>query len=323
MPLHEKIQQLLDAQPVIASSAVPSVEELRMRNAELTFPVEARPPIFSIEDKTIPGPETSLNIRVYTPEGEGPYPFVVYFHGGGFVLGNLETHDVICRQIANYSGYKVVSVEYRLAPENPFPAAIEDGYAAVHWVSLHGHLLGGDPSRITVGGDSAGGNIAAAVCLMARDRKEMAISTQLLLYPVIDYYKADEPSNYASYFEFDQYGLSRLRMSEFWRHYMGSSSDPSHPYASLLKAKNLQHLPEALIVTAEYDVLRDEGEAYAERLKKEGVRVHHERIQGVNHGFLNRFHDLEQSIQTFKCIAEFLTHSSEAAQETTDKVTRF
>ncbi|PSL40730.1 acetyl esterase [Planomicrobium soli] len=306
MPIHPEIQKFLEAQPVPEAGHIPALEELRMRNKEMTVPFEQRPPVFSVEDMQIPLEKRSIAIRVYTPEGQGPFPLFLYFHGGGFVLGNLDTHDVICRKLANSSQHKVVSVDYRLAPESPFPAALEDCYAALEWLWLNGDRLDGDSSRISIGGDSAGGNLAAAVCIMARDRQKSMVSKQVLLYPVIDHFQAGEETVYDSYYRFDQHGLSRMRMSLFWQHYLKTPGRGNHPYASPIRAESLQNLPACLVITAEYDILRDEGERYAERLKHEGTPVFHKRIQRMNHGFLNRFHRLEESEEAFRSIAEFL-----------------
>jgi acetyl esterase len=306
LPIHPKIKSFLDSQPLQSPDYVPSIEELRLRNADLTSPIEKRPPIFSTEDKVIEGVATNIPIRIYTPEGNGPFPLFIFFHGGGFVLGNLDTHDVICRRIANFSNHKVISVDYRLAPEHPFPAAPNDCYAAVEWAARYAEDLNGDATRITVGGDSAGGNLAAVVCLMARERQHPFISKQVLLYPVIDYFQIQDPFVYDSYKDYDQYGLPCSRMSEFWRHYMGQTEDKKQPYASPIHADSLSYLPPALILTAEYDILRDEGEGYAERLKEEGSPVIHERIKNVNHGFLNRFDEIEESTMVFRLIADFV-----------------
>lgn len=323
MPLHPEIQKFLEAQPVPAAEHIPTVEELRMRNKELTVPIEQRPPVFSVEDMQILLEKRAINIRVYTPEGEGPHPLFIYFHGGGFVLGNLDTHDVICREIANYSQHQVVSVDYRLAPESPFPAALEDGYEVLEWLWLNGDQLNGDRSRISIGGDSAGGNLAAAVCLMARDQQKDMVSKQVLLYPVIEHFQAEEETVYGSYAAFDRYGLTRMRMGMFWQHYVKVPEAQNHPYASPIKAESLRNLPPCLIITAEYDVLRDEGEHYAGRLKREGTYAIYKRVPGVNHGFLNRFYELEESKKAFRDIAEFLNQSTEVFEKQPDEIKEY
>ncbi|WP_102348734.1 alpha/beta hydrolase [Bacillus sp. Marseille-P3661] len=313
MPLHPQIRSFLKSQPPQSSSYSPTVEELRLRNAEMTIPLESRPAIYSLQDDVIIGAKHDLPIRIYTPEpdGEETYPLLMFLHGGGFVLGDLDTHDVICRNIANYAKYKVISVNYRLAPEHPFPAAIEDCYMALEWIHNHSNELDVDAARISVGGDSAGGNLAAAVCQMGRDRYNVSIANQVLIYPVIDYFSIHDDCLYESFKQYDEFGLSRLRMSEFWRYYIGHLNDKNNPYASPIKASHLRGLPPALVITAEYDVLCDEGESYAQRLKRENIETVHRRIKGVNHGFLNRFYEIDQSEEVYQLIAKFLNRNIE------------
>jgi acetyl esterase len=212
------------------------------------------------------------------PQGEKPLPVVVYFHGGGWVIGSIETHDAPCRELANRSGAIVVSVEYRMAPEHPFPAAPEDCYAATAWVADHAAEFGGDPARLAVAGDSAGGNLAAVVALMTRERNGPPLRFQLLIYPAVDarmgYASIDE--NSTGYF------LTKADMHWFYGHY---GADPSDWRASPLLAPDHSGLPPALVLTAEYDPLRDEGEAYARKLQEAGVPVTLRRYDGQIHGF--------------------------------------
>ena len=209
---------------------------------------------------------------------------LVYFHGGGWVLGDLESHDRVCRALANGAGCVVVSVDYRLAPEHVFPAGAEDCYAATKWVAENAASLGADPARLAVGGDSAGGNLAAVVAMMARDRGGPAINFQLLLYPVTDC-ALDTPSQ--KEFAADGYVLSRADMEWFWKNYVDTSAEKHNPYACPLRAKNLKGLPPALVLTASHDPLRDEGERFAERLIAAGVAVTCTRYEGVTHGFVS------------------------------------
>ena len=241
-------------------------------------------PVAKIEDRTVVGPECEIPIRVYVPEGAGPFPVFLYYHGGGWVLGEVSTHDGICCQIANAVGCLVVSVDYRLAPENKYPAAVEDAYAATQWVAQNAPAINGDPGRIAVGGDSAGGNLAAAVCLMARDRASFQPSMQVLIYPITDH-NLDTPSyrdNAQGYF------LTRDTMRWFWQCYLARQQDGDQQYASPLRAVDLSRLPAALVITAEYDPLRDEGEAYANRLRQAGVPVTLTRYEGMIHAFIRR-----------------------------------
>ncbi len=209
-------------------------------------------------------------MRVYTPPtGNGPWPVVVFFHGGGWVVGTLETHDPYCRALASEAGVMVVSVDYRLAPEHKFPAGVEDCLAATEWVLAHVGELGADGSRVLVGGDSAGATMATVVALLLRDKGVTGLAGQILLYPVTAYY--DPPT--ASYLEnAEGYGLTRKGMMWFWDHYLNDKSEAGDFRAAPLMAASLRGLPRAFVVTAEYDVLRDEGQAYARRWRRQGWR---------------------------------------------------
>lgn len=250
-------------------------------------------PIGRVEDRMIPGPNGEIPIRIYTPDGNGPFGALVYFHGGGWVVGNIEMTDQPCRMITKAAGCVTVSVDYRLAPEHKFPAGPEDCYAATKWVSNNAAALGCDASRIAVGGTSAGANLAAAAALMARDRRAPKIAYQLLVYPATRR-ELDTPSH--KQFATDGYYiLSRADMEWFWRHYLASDADAANPYACPARAKSLAGLPPALVITAEFDPLRDEGEAYAARLREEGVATVLKRYDGVTHGFFGMPSVVEKS----------------------------
>jgi acetyl esterase len=261
------------------------------------------PEIYRVEDRHIPGPGVEIPIRIYTPEARPPLGVLVYFHGGGWVLGDLDSHDRLCRALANAAGCLIVSVHYRLAPEHKFPAGAEDCFAATKWVSGNAESLGGDRSRIAVGGDSAGGNLAAAVAMMARDQGGPAIKFQLLFYPVTDC-ALDTVSQ--KEFASDGYVLSRADMEWFWNHYLGSDADKQNPYACLMRAKNLAGLPPALIQTASHDPLRDEGERFGQRLMASGIKVTCTRYDGVTHGFVSFFDALDQGKKGIAQAAEAL-----------------
>src|SRR5262249_5257951 len=218
-----------------------------------------------------------------TPAGDGPLPLLMYFHGGGWVIGDLDTCEGICRSLANGAGCIVVAVDYRLAPEHRYPAAAEDCYAATAWAAEHARELGGDSRRIAVGGDSAGGTLTTVVALMARDRGGPPLGHQLMVYPVTEHsYET------ASYRDFaDGYLLNLELMTYFWNQYLGGASDGLDRYASPLRAPDLRGLPPALVITAEFDPLRDEGEAYAARLREAGVPVTLSRYDGVFHAFFS------------------------------------
>jgi acetyl esterase len=241
-------------------------------------------PINKIEDRKIPGPAGQIPARIYTPAGSGPFGALVFFHGGGWVIGNIETHDVTCRDLADGSGCVTISVDYRLAPEHKFPAAPEDCYAATKWVAENARALNIDPNRIAVGGDSAGGNLSAVVSQMARDRGGPKIAFQLLVYPATDC--ANESASQREFAQ-DGYILSRADMDWFYGHYLNGPADRSNPMVSPALAKSLTNLPPAFLLTAEVDPLRDEGEAYAAALTNAGVKVKSRRYNGVCHGFFS------------------------------------
>jgi acetyl esterase len=224
-------------------------------------------------------------VRVYTPRdaGAGPLPGLVFFHGGGFVLCNLDTHDGLCRGLANAAGCVVVSVDYRLAPEHRYPAAPDDCYAATQWVAKNGGELGIDVTRIAVGGDSAGGNLTAVVAQMARDRGGPKLRFQLLIYPVTQH--AFETESYRENAE--GYFLTVGMMRWFWDQYLEKPEHGREAYASPLRAASFANLPPGLCITAGYDPLRDEGEAYAARLREAGVPLPATRYAGMFHGFLS------------------------------------
>jgi acetyl esterase len=224
-----------------------------------------------------------MTLRIYAPSSPGPYPLLVFFHGSGFVLCSIDTHDGMCRNLCAGADCLVVSVDYRLAPEHKFPAAVDDCAFATRWVAEHATELGGDPARIIVAGDSAGGTLAAATALRLRDEGGPSLYGQLLMYPVTDYHTPGRPS-YEDNAE--GYGLTRDTMKWFWDHYLNNPSEASNPYAAPLRARDLSGLPPAFVITAEYDPLRDEGERYAERLREANVRTAMSRYDGMNHGFL-------------------------------------
>ncbi len=238
--------------------------------------------VASIEDAHGEVGELRVPVRIYRPDGAAtPAPALVYFHGGGWVVGSIETHDGVSRALANRARCVVVSVDYRLAPEHRFPAAVDDSWAATTWVADAVGRLGIDPSRIAVGGDSAGGNLAAAVALLARDH-DVELCLQLLVYPVCDH-SFDTPSYEENA---EGFGLTREAMRWYWEHYLGPEGDGSSPHASPLRARALANVAAAHVITVELDPLRDEGEAYADRLAEAGVRVTRRRFDGLIHGSL-------------------------------------
>ena len=238
--------------------------------------------VASVQDRVLPT-EPPVPVRVYRPEGAtGPVPTVVFFHGGGFVIGDLDTHDDHARLLCRDVHAVVVSVDYRLAPEHPYPAGLQDCLAATRWAAEHVDELGGDADRLAVAGDSAGGNLSAAVCLSLRETGPR-IAAQLLIYPAVDF---DEDGAYASRVDNGEgYFLTAEDMRWFGQQYLPEGVDRRDPLASVLHATDLAGLPPAVVGTAEYDPLRDEGEAYADALEAAGVPVVRHRFPGLIHGF--------------------------------------
>lgn len=305
MPLHPEIKKFLDAMPKKDPNQKITPEGQRKILNQPLIPEEERVPVHLIEERTVPGPEGGIPVRIYTPHENGPYPLLVYFHGGGFIAGSIESHDPIVREIAVASGYKVISVGYRLAPEHPFPAGVMDCYYATKWVSEHVDELNGDGKNLAVAGDSAGGNLAAAVSLLARDRKEFTITKQLLFYPSLDLDVSE--FRYPSLIEnAEGNGLESKELAEYYVYYFDEEGSPHDPLASPVKAEDFSNLPEALVITAEMDPLRDEGEYYAERLRDDGVPVELKRYAGAVHGFLGQWTHLEEYADVYERIAQFL-----------------
>lgn len=241
-----------------------------------------KPQVGSVTDRAIPGPHRDINIRVYRPDDRAGLPIVVFFHGGGFVICSVETHDGLCRQICARTGAIVVSVDYALAPEHKFPKGLDECLAATRWVAENADEIGGDPNRMALAGDSSGGNFAAVTALRIRDDGGPHLAAQLLIYPVTDHHSAGWPS----YMErATGCGLTSETMVWFWNHYLDQTHSPDDPMVSPNRADNLAGLPPTYVVTAEYDPLRDEGGIFAERLAAAGVDTVHVRYDDVHHGF--------------------------------------
>lgn len=285
MPLDPQSRFLLDQ---LAARGGPALHELAVPAARQAFEALRLPvpgeAVAAIEELRLPGPAGAVPARLYLPEGvPAPSAALVYFHGGGWVIGSPDTHENLCRALANRSGARVFSLDYRLAPEHPWPAAVEDCYAATCHVAEQGAALGVDGARLAVAGDSAGGNLAAVVALLARERGGPRLRHQVLIYPVTDH-----DFERASYRENgDGYFLTTEAMRWFWDHYLPDRARRDDWRAAPLRAEKLAGLPPATIVTAEYDPLRDEGEAYAARLREAGVSVSLRRYEGQIHGFVS------------------------------------
>jgi acetyl esterase/lipase len=232
----------------------------------------------TVKDMSITGPAGDIPLHVYTPDGAGPFPVMVYFHGGGFVIADTKTYDASPRALAKLAKAIIISVDYHRAPENKFPAAPNDAYAAYEWTLAHAGEINGDPKRVAVGGESAGGNLATVVSLMARDRKAPLPLMQLLVYPVVN----DDMMTPSYVANADAKPLNKPMMAWFFKHY---GADPANPYALPMKAASLKGLPPATVIAAEIDPLQTEGKQYADRLKKEGVTVSYKEYKGVTHEF--------------------------------------
>ncbi|HBK05088.1 MAG TPA: acetyl hydrolase [Acetobacteraceae bacterium] len=282
MTVDPQIQMLLDLGAKLPPLHTLSVAEARIQFGARDFPGLRKPTVASVVNRDMQGPGGSLGLRIYTPEGKGPFPLMVFFHGSGFVVCSLDTHDGMCRNLCAGTGCIVMSVDYRLAPEHKFPAAPDDCLAATRWAVANAAALGADPSRVLVAGDSAGGNLAAVTAIRIRDEGGPKLIGQLLIYPVTDYHDSNMPSMTENA---EGYGLGRDGMIWFWNHYLADAAAGAHPHASPYRTADLGGLPPALVVTAQYDPLRDEGEAYAERLRQAGVPTEMKRWDGVNHGF--------------------------------------
>lgn len=286
MPLDPNVKAILDEMAAQGGPAFHEVSPEASREMYRELQLSGEPePVEAVADRTIPGPGGDIPVRVYTPKGDPPLPVLVFFHGGGFVIGDLETHDGECRALTNAAGCIVVAVDYRLAPEHKFPAAVDDAFVATEWVAANAASIGADANRVAVGGDSAGGNLAAVVAQMAKDRGGPQLALQLLIYPATDY-GFDTVSHTENA---DGYLLTKDMMEWFQDQYLPSEEDGADPRLSPLRADDLSGLPPALVITAEFDPLRDEGEAYAARLADAGVPANGTRYDGMIHGFFPRW----------------------------------
>ncbi|HKX06752.1 MAG TPA: alpha/beta hydrolase [Stellaceae bacterium] len=281
-------QRVLD---LIREAGRPPYETLSPAEARETYRAGRRvlqpdpPEVAEVRNLKAPGPQGEIPLRLYRGIGTergAALPALVYFHGGGWVIGDLDTHDGVCRLIANASGCAVVSVDYRLAPEHTFPVAVDDAVAATEWVAANANSFGIDAGRLAVGGDSAGGNLAAVVALVARDRGGPRLRFQMLIYPATDFVTSDDPGRE----RFDGFPLNVVTMNWFRDHYLRNAADYGDWRASPLRAKDLHGLPPTYVLTAGFDPLHAEGDAYAKRLREAGVPVQHRHMEEQMHGFL-------------------------------------
>lgn len=277
--LDPEARTLLEAGPPMPDLRTLTPAEFRA----MPLPLPTAPEVVArIVQRSIPSRGGWIRLRIYWPEGAGPHPALIYLHGGGWVVGSIDGSDRFCRGLTNAAGVVVISVEYRLSPETKFPGALDDTMAVLSWARDAAAELSVDPARIGVGGMSAGGNLAAAAAMVARDRGALAIAFQLLIVPVLD--RRCDSSSMREYA--DGPSLTADAMRWFWEQYLERPEDGASPYASVAEANDLQGLPPALVMTAGCDPLCSEGEAYAERLRDAGVDVTVRRYDGMPHGFL-------------------------------------
>ncbi len=276
------------------------------------FTVDDPEPVDGVTDLEIQGPNGPIPLRIYVPDGEGPLPVLVYLHGGGWVRGSLEAYDGLCRRLANRAGRLVVSVDYRRAPEAPFPAGLEDCYRATEWTATHAADLGGRPDRVAVGGDSAGGNLAAAVTLAARDRNGPQLARQLLIYPAVN------PPSVRWFDSYEENGTGYFLEMEsiewYLEQYLPRESDVGNQYAFPIRARNFSELPPATVLTAGFDPLVDEGAAYVERLTDAGVDVDHLHYGSQIHGFVSLYEQIDEGREAIDELAATLESGTKEAK---------
>ena len=281
----------------------PPLPELRQQLRTMVMLMdEPAPPLACIEDIRIPGPAGEIPARVYAPSAGAPLPAVVYFHGGGWVQGDLETHHGLCARLARHAGVLVVAVDYRLAPEHKFPAAVEDCMAAYRWMRSHGRDIGADSNRVAVAGDSAGGNLSAVVSQLAASTGIAVPACQVLIYPAVDF-----SFETASHRELENgHVIPRDRVLWYMEQYLATEADQSDLRASPLRAPSVAGQPPAMIVTAGFDPLRDEGHAYAQKLRQAGVDVVYREYPGQIHAFVSLTKAIPQGMACTLDIAEYL-----------------
>ena len=304
MTIHPEIAKILSTLPAPDGSPL-NPEAMRAGEAAQVPALEDRLPLYSVEDATAVTSSGDVPVRIYTPVEADAYGLLVYFHGGAFFLGSLDTHDHVARALAKETGYKVISVGYRLAPEASFPAGLDDCYGVVRWAAARGHSLGWDGKNLAIAGDSSGGNFVAAVAAQAHDDGFSAITHQVLFYPSLDL--DFDVDRYASLREnAEGYGLETAGLLPFNSFYLENGADPADPLVSPIKREDLSGLPAALVITAEHDPLRDEGELYGRHLLEAGVDATVSRYAGANHGFVQNFSWIPEYYRAFEETGEFL-----------------
>ena len=308
MSIHPQIAEILSTLPAPDGSPLDPAA-MRAGEAAQVAPLEDRLPLHAVEDLTAATPSGDVPVRIYTPAEADAYGLLVYFHGGAFFLGSLDTHDHVARSLAKETGYKVISVGYRLAPEAAFPAGLDDCYGVLRWAAENGESLKWDGKNLAIAGDSSGGNFVAAVAAKAHDDGFSRLTHQVLFYPSLDL--DFDVDRYASLREnAEGYGLETAGLLPFNSFYLESGADPADPLVSPIKRADLAGLPPALIITAEFDPLRDEGELYGRRLTEAGVNTTVSRYAGANHGFVQNFSWIPEFHRAFQETGDFLNGSA-------------
>lgn len=304
MAIHPEIAKVLATLPAPDGSPL-DPRAMRAGEAAQVPPLAERLPLYSVDDATAVTSSGEVPVRIYTPMEAGSYGLLVYFHGGAFFLGSLDTHDYVARALAKETGHKVISVGYRLAPEAVFPAGLDDCYGVVRWAAGKGGNLKWDGKNLAIAGDSSGGNFVAAVAAIAHDDGFNRITHQVLFYPSLDL--DFDVERYPSLREnAEGYGLETAGLKPFNSFYLENGADPADPRVSPIKREDLAGLPAALVITAEHDPLRDEGELYGRRLAEAGVETKVTRYPGANHGFVQHFSWIPELYRAFEETGEFL-----------------
>ena len=301
---HPQVQQVLQE---MADADMPLLTEMSVEQARTMLGqpfVDDPEPVEDVRNRTLPGPAGEIPVRIYRPDDTDGLPVVTFFHGGGFVIGDLDSHDPVCRALANAAGVVVVSVDYRRAPEHPFPAAVEDGYAATKWVADNAASFGGDPDRLAVAGDSAGGNLAAAVTLLARDKGDPDIEYQVLIYPTVSY-----EHHWPSHDLTENVLMTAEESAWMSEKYIQSDIHAKNPCASPIAACDHSDLPPATIISAGYDIICDEALAYADTLADAGVDVSHHHYDDMVHTFIEMLGVVDRAEEAMNKIAADLTSS--------------
>ena len=307
--LHPQILRVLE---VMAEANLKPIEAMLPTEARAQMEATAQSrkaeplPVDRVEERSVPGPASDIRLRLYWPNGAAPLPAIVYYHGGGHVIGSLDTHDLVARNLCAGTEALVVSVDYRMGPEHKFPAAVDDSFAALKWVHANAKHLGADPDRIGVHGDSAGANLAAVVALMARDAGGPRLGLQSLVYPVADYrLVSDSYDTYAR-----GYGLlTKESMVWFRTHYLRSPQDAEDWRASPIKAPSFAGVAPAVVVTAESDVLHDDGESYADALRHAAVPVEYKEYSGMIHGFFGMMPAVDDAMNAQRLVWDAFKHA--------------